>query len=166
MSVASHKGRGASLAGATAGFSSDQADLFQQLAEPATPTAPADLDLGPELLGAIHTALRLARGKGISRERVVDAMNRLLPELDRKITLRQLNAWTATSKEFHEFPARYLPAFCVATDCDLPQRVLAQAVGLDLVDARESAAKALGETQIQIGRLRRQAAALTRSLES
>ncbi len=143
-------------------FSSDQGDFFQQLAE--QPPVDHDLDIGPELQGAIHTALRLARGRGLSRERIVDAMNQHLPELDKKITLRQLNAWTAQSKEFSEFPARFVPALCVATDCDLPTRVLAQAIARDLVDAREAAAKQLGEAQVEVGRLRRQISELSRSL--
>lgn len=156
------RGRKASLVGSARSFSSDHPDLFQQLEQ--APEPAKDLDLGPELLGAIHTALRLARARGLSRERIVDAMNRYLPEQQREVSVRQLNAWTAQSKEYHEFPARYLPALCASTDCDLPLRVLVQSLGLDLVDARESAAKQLGETQIQIGRLRRHAADLTRSL--
>lgn len=126
----------------------------------------ADLDIGAELLGAVSTALRLARVDGMSRERVVDAMNALLPEQDTQITLRQLNCWTARSKEFHEFPARWLPAFCAATGCDLPLRVLAQAIQRDLLDARGLAAAQLGETRIQSARLRRQAQALEKQLSS
>lgn len=159
--------RGVSLTRNRDSFASDQPDLFQHLSEPARPAPGADLDLGPELLGAIHTALRMARTRGLSRERIVEAMNRHLPELvERPITLRQLNCWTASSKEFSEFPARYLPAFCSATDCDLPLRVLAQALGRELIDARDLVAKQLGETQAELCRLRREANALTRSLST
>jgi hypothetical protein len=145
-------------------LSSDQADLFQRLEQPARVSPEADMDLGPELLGAINTALREARARGLSRERVVDEMNRVLPNSTKRITVRQLNAWTAQSKEFHEFPARYLPAFCVATDCDLPQRVLAQAIGADLVDVRESAALRLGQSLIESARLKREQNTLKRTL--
>lgn len=124
----------------------------------------SDLDIHFELLGAINTALRQARSDGMSRQRIVDAMNTLLPEMQHPITLRQLNAWTAASKEYSEFPARYLPAFCAATDCELPVRVLAQAITHELVDACEFAAKQLGETQIEAARLRRAARALERQL--
>lgn len=143
---------------------SGQASLFPEPAEGLAVRADADLDLGPELLGAIHTALRLARERGWGRERVVDRMNAHLPDADRPVTLRQLYAWTAQSKEFHEFPGRYLPALCAATECDLPLRVLAQSLHLDLVDARQVAAQKLGETQVEINRLRKRAAELERGL--
>lgn len=133
----------------------DQGELFSAL-ERTAPVTDADLDLGPELLGALNTVFREVRKEGMSRERIVDAMNKLLPDLERPLTLRQLNAWTARSKEYHELPARYLAAFCAATGSDLPLRVVAKALGYDLVDAREQAAKRLGETHVEIGRLRRE----------
>lgn len=162
MSKGSHSAGPVSRSNRRANFAGDQADLFQQLA--AAPAPAADLDLHYELLGAINKALRQARQHGLTRERVADRMNDLLPDLERAITVRQLYAWTATSKEYSEFPARYLPAFCAAVDCDLPLRVLAQALGADLVDARELAAKRLGETQIEAARLRREARSILERL--
>lgn len=162
MTVGSHNSRGRSRVKNGRGVSSDQPDLFQRLDE--RPAPPADLDLGPELLGAIHNALREARSRGLSRERVVDRMNALLPDIARPVTLRQLNAWTAQSKEFSEFPARYLPAFCAATESDLPLHVLAQALHLELIDARASVARQLGECRIEEARLRRQQRDLSRRL--
>ncbi|MCK5772034.1 hypothetical protein [Algiphilus sp.] len=163
MTVGSHNSRSRSRVGSRHSRASDQPDLFQQLEEP-TPPPHLDLDIGPELLGALHTALRQARTRGLSRERVVDAMNRYLPDLARPITLRQLNAWTAASKEFSEFPARYVAAFCVATECDLPMRVLASAIGADLYDAREADARRLGESLIEAARLRREQSDIRRRL--
>ena len=95
-------------------FSSIQGDLFQQLAEQSALEAQQaqDLDINLELMGAINQAIREGKQRGLSRERIVERMNFCLPDLERSITLRQLNAWTAQSKEYHEFPARYLPAFC------------------------------------------------------
>jgi hypothetical protein len=140
-------------------------DLFQQLQHDPEPPSGADLDIQYQLLGAIKTALADARTRGMSREHVVDRMNLLLPELEKPITIRQLNAWTAVSKEFSEFPARYLPAFCAATNCDLPQRVMAQAIQRDLIDAREKAAQMLGENLIEDARLARQRRELKGLLE-
>ena len=143
-----------------------QGELFSRLAAPGVlgrPNAP-DLDIGPELLGAIHQALRDARELGVSRDRVIDRMNTALPELRKPITKRQLDCWTAESKEHHEFPLRWLGAFCWATGSDAPLRALASALGFDLVDARESAAKRLGETHIEIARLRREQGALAKTL--
>lgn len=145
-------------------FPSIQMDFLQQLENPADPPANADLDIHFQLLGAIKTAIADARGRGLSRERIVDRMNLLLPELDKPITLRQLNSWTAASKEYSEFPARYLGAFCAATGCDLPARVIAQAIGKDLVDARELAAKRLGENMIETARLARERGQLKSAL--
>lgn len=150
------------LAKRSPAFSSVQSDLFAQLGE-AAPVR-ADLDVNLELLGAISAALREALDRRMSREQVVDRMNELLPQLPKKLTIRQLYSWTALSKEYHDFPARFLPAFCAAVDCDEPLRVLARALSQDLVDARELAAKRLGELQIESARNRRQMAALQRQL--
>lgn len=160
------RGRLQSAAKAPPDFSSVQADLFQRLEVPATEAAgqAEDLDLGPELVGAINSALRHARNDlRMKREAVVAAMNKLLPDA-KPITVRQLNCWTATSKEFHEFPARYLAAFCVATDCEEPLRVLARALSFDLVDARERMAKELGQTFIQSAQLKRRQRELRQKL--
>lgn len=162
MTVGSYNNARRSREKARRDFSSDQPDLFLSLDD--SPVPPADLDLGPELLGAIHSALRAARSRGLSRERVVDRMNALLPDIARPITLRQLNAWTAQSKEFSEFPARYLAAFCAATESDLPLHVLAQALHLELIDARASVARRLGECRIEEARLRREQRELSRRL--
>ena len=82
----------------------------------------------------------------------------------RVVTKRQLDAWTAQSKEFHELPARCLPALCWATGSDAPLRLLAQALGYELVDAREAAAKRLGEMQIEMARLKREQGVLVKHL--
>lgn len=164
MRLASHKGAGASLPKQVAASSTNQGDLFQRLEAPAAPAV--DLDIHFELLGALTHAIREAKARGLSRARIVDAMNRLLPDLEDPVTERQLNAWTAASKEHHHFPARYLAAFCAATECDLPLRTLANALGLDLVDGREAAAKRLGESLVQSARLKREQRELTRSLGS
>ncbi len=129
----------------------------------ASRNAPA-LDIGPELMGAINTALREARALGYSRERIVDRMNACLHDRERALTLRQLNSWTASSKEHHPFPLDCLAAFSWATSCAEPLRVLARALGFDLVDAREQAAKELGEMQVELARLRRKSGELTKQL--
>ena len=163
MTSSSHKGRDPSRVKPRDFSTSDQADLFQRLDEPAQ-LAPAttDLDINPELLGAINTALRNGRPRGLSRERVIDRMNQFLG--GKAVTLRQLNSWTAVSQEYKEFPARYLPAFCAATDCDLPLRVLAQSIARDLVDAREQAALELGASLVETARMRRRQSELRQQL--
>lgn len=143
-----------------------QGDLFQQLEAPALAAQRAqDLDIGPELLGAVNQAIRLAKRDGLSRERIVERMNLCLPDAERPVTLRQLNAWTAQSKEFHEFPARYLPALCWATGSLLPLLTLAQALGHDLADRRDQAALELGQKLVHQARLGRDVKLLKKMLE-
>ncbi len=147
-------------------FTSKQVDIFQQLAqETALEAATAiDLDIGPELQGAINFGIRESKKHGLSRERIVERMNLCLPDLEKPITLRQLNAWTAQSKEFSEFPARFLPAFSWACGCTLAIQVLAQAVNHDLVDRREKMALELGQTLVENANLTRKANALKKQL--
>lgn len=137
-------------------ITSKQLDIFQQLEDDPIETINADdLDMHYELLGAIKAAIKEARRQGLSRERIVERMNQCMPELDKPITLRQLNAWTAKSKEHSEFPACYIPAFCWATHCDMPLRVLANALLLDLADQRIQLATKLGENLLQQAELRK-----------
>lgn len=145
---------------------SSQGDLLAALDQPPVIDSPnaADLDIGPELLGAMHAAIRDARARGLSRERIVDRMNLALPERAKPLTLRQLNAWTASSAEFHEMPGRFVPAFCWATGSDVPLRVIANVLGLDLVDGREAAAKRLGDNLVAEVRLKRERRVLTQVL--
>ncbi|ROH88643.1 hypothetical protein ED208_12555 [Stagnimonas aquatica] len=118
-----------------------------------------DLDVDQELRGAIVHAIREALNRQsdpLSRERIADRMNQLLPGLRHRITERRLNSWTAKSKEYSEFPARFIPAFCAAVECDEPLRVLARALRQDVVDAHALAAKSLGENLIQDAALKTQ----------
>lgn len=158
MPTSSHRTRGASPANAGRLFSPEQPDLFGRLEAPTIVAGTAvDLDIHFELLGALNTAIRHARVRGLSRPRIVDGMNRLLPELQKPLTLRQINCWTAASQlEQHPFPTRYLPAFCRVVDDEGPLRVLAETLGFALVDARDLEAKRLGEDLIKSAQLRRQ----------
>ncbi len=132
----------------------NQLDIFQQLeTDPLTAMNADDLDIHFELLGAIKAAIKEARRHGLSRDHIVQRINDSLPELDKAITLRQLNAWTAKSKEHSEFPACYIPAFCWATGCDAPLRVLAGALLYDLMDQRHALASQLGENLIKASQL-------------
>jgi hypothetical protein len=128
-------------------------DLFRE---------PIDLDVNAELIGAVAFALREARRRGLSRERIVDAMNATLPKAG--ITTRKLSAWSAESKDDHPFPARYLPAFCAATDCDLPLRVLARTLGLEIIDHQGVAAMQVGQMQAEAARLERGAKQILKRL--
>lgn len=149
-------------------FSTNQGDLFARMEEPPVvhrANAP-DLTIAAELRGSIDAAMRRARSRGISRERIADRMNLALPGIDRPITKRQVDSWMADSKEFHRLPAEWLPAFCWAVEDESPAEVVVRALGNEMVDAREVAAKALGDAHVEIASLRRKVGELTRRLST
>lgn len=86
---------------------------------------------------AIATALSdgIARS-GKSRARVAVEMS---DYLGTTITVAQLNAWTATSKAGHRFPAEYLGAFSFSTGDSSALELLARQAGVHLVGARAMA---------------------------
>lgn len=139
-----------------------QIDLFAQSAVPDIPNAP-DLDIYAELRGACAAALKHARSRGLSRERVVERMNLCLPDA-KPITLRQLNAWMADSKEFSEWPYRYIAAFAWACQCDAPLAVAPNAMGYDLVDRRDAAALELGRLNLNKAELQKRERELKRQI--
>lgn len=132
-------------------FSGNQADIFQQLETPLDEAGYewGDLDITAELRGAVSKAFKLAERRGVNRERMVDELNRLMPYLKTKITLRKVNAWMASSKEDHPIPAYVIPAICAATQCDLPLRAMANVIFMDLADQREILAQELGKAEIE-----------------
>lgn len=79
----------------------------------------------------IHAAIYLAqsdalRHAGKSREQIADEMTAYIGE---EVTVHQLNAWVAPSKDRHRFPLEYLPAFCKATGSLKPLDVVSRACG-------------------------------------
>ena len=133
-----------------------QADMFQQLAERTAIEAKEApfLDINLELMGGINKAIREARVNGMSREHIIERMNLCLDAAD-KVTPRQLNAWTAASKETHNFPSRYLPAFCWATQCMQPLNMLVQCLGYQLVDGRDQLAVEYGNALLEDAQTKR-----------
>ena len=140
---------------------SDQPDLFQHLDHSPLGDGPStDLSLNVELIAALRAAIRDARATyGFSRERITDRMNACL-ESDQQITVRQLNAWTAVSQEFKNYPAAWLPAFCWATRSMGPFQVLLSPLGYEAIDQADQMAQHLGELELQSARITRQRALL------
>lgn len=129
------------------------------------PNAP-DLTVAALFRGKVDAAMRQAASRQISRDRIADRMNLALPGLKKPITRRLVDSWMADSKEFHRVPAEYLPALCWALEDESPVEVIVRALGNEMVDAREVAAKQLGEAHVEIATLRRKVAALTRRLDT
>lgn len=138
------------MAKRTEKFTVNQTDIFHDLENSPLEQEYVDLDITLELRGAVAQALKIAERRGISRQRMVDELNALMPHLNqRKITLRKINAWMAQSKEDYPIPAYVIPAICVATQCDLPLRVMANEIGFDLSDQRERLAQELGQAELE-----------------
>lgn len=158
MNPVSRKRVPPSLAGHGKSFTPIQGDFFQHLTEPSRLDSPnaGDMDVGHEFLGEVHAALKHARTLGYGRERVVERMNQALPELAKPLTKRQIDCWTAASKEYHELPARFVAAFCWATGYDGPARVIANALGFYLADKRDLEALRLGELQVKSAQIARE----------
>lgn len=61
-----------------------------------------------------------------------------------EITKSQLDSWTAESKEYHRFPAEYLPVFCYVTGYTEPIRIMARMLQCYLLESEEALLAELG----------------------
>jgi hypothetical protein len=77
----------------------------------------------------------------LSRYEVAAKMSELLAV---EITKSQLDSWTAESKEYHRFPAEYLPAFCAVTGYKEPLQIMARLVQCYLIESEEALLAELG----------------------
>ena len=78
----------------------------------------------------------------LSRYEVAAKMSELLGT---EITKSQLDSWTAESKEYHRFPAEYLPAFCQVTGYKEPLRMMARLVKCFLLESKEALMAEIGQ---------------------
>lgn len=99
------------------------------------PSAPqiGSYDCGAELARLASDAIRHS---GKSRERVAVEMSDLLGT---RVTVAQLNAWTAEGKPAHRFPAEYLGAFAFVTGDVRALELLVKQAGAHLVGRGEMA---------------------------
>jgi hypothetical protein len=82
-------------------------DYLQQQARPSIPQ-PGTLHVQNTIKALLSRALKETSR---SRYEVAARMSELLGQ---EITKAMLDAWTAESKEYHRFPAEFIPAFCEA----------------------------------------------------
>jgi hypothetical protein len=61
-----------------------------------------------------------------------------------EITKSQLDTWTAESKEYHRFPAEYLPAYCTVTGYKEPLYIMARLLQCYLLESEEALLAELG----------------------
>ncbi len=100
------------------------------------------VDPGPAVKAAMREAVRAV---SLSREQIVDEMNRLALAAgvtcngrSQKVTPALLDKWLAPAAQQHVIPLRLLPIFCRAVGSPLPLAALAAAVpGVRLVSNEE-----------------------------
>lgn len=100
--------------------------------------AAGSFNVSQQLRGEISEGLRKC---ALSRFEVAARMSELVGV---EITKSQLDSWTAESKEYHRFPAEYLPAFCAVTGHKEPLRIMARMVQCYLIESEEALMTELG----------------------
>lgn len=100
---------------------------------------PGSMNISNQLRGELSEGLRQSR---LSRFEVAARMSELVGV---EITKSQLDSWTAESKEYHRFPAEYLPAFCKVTGHKEPLSVMARLVQCYLLESKEALHAELGK---------------------
>lgn len=105
------------------------------------------VDIVPRLKAAMVHGLAESR---LSREQVVERMNRLLAEagVNVAITKASLDKWVSLSSPGHLIPLRLLPAFCQVVETTAPLAVLAAPLGAVIAGPREQRLMELGRAQL------------------
>ena len=97
-----------------------------------SPLFPGSLNIQTQLKETISQALKQCP---LSRWEVAGKMSALLGI---EVSRYTLDAWTAESKEYHRFPAEYLPAFCRVVGSMEPLSFLARQAGGFLLPGPEA----------------------------
>lgn len=92
---------------------------------------PGALDIDSAVRGIVTDAIRKSRK---SREQIAEEMSYLV---SRSVTKTMLDCYTSETKE-HQFPVRFLPAFCQATADYRALRLLADRANLVLITPAEA----------------------------
>ena len=100
--------------------------------------APGSFNISHRLRAELSEGLKRS---AVSRYEVAARMSDLL---GLEITKSQLDSWTAESKEYHRFPAEYLPAFCYVTGHKEPIYIMARMLQCYLLESEEALLAELG----------------------
>lgn len=122
-------------------FDERQPSLFEMIQENerrAIEAAPASFNISYRLRAEISEGLKRCP---YSRFEVAARMSNLLGV---EVTKSQLDSWTAESKEYHRFPAEYLPAYCAVTGHKEPLRIMARLIQCYLLETEEALLAELG----------------------
>jgi len=137
-------------------------DLIKEGREENERPAPGSLNIDIEFRELISQSLKECR---YSRYIVAGKMSELTGV---EITKTMLDSWTAESKEYHRFPAIFLPAFCVVTSTLNPLDFLSQKAGgfvLPGEDALRAETQALKEERNRINKKIRKNETLLQEVE-
>ena len=104
-----------------------------------TEMIPGSMNISVQLRNELSEGLKISM---MSRHQVAARMSELAGV---EITKSQLDSWTAESKEYHRFPAEYLPAFCMVTGYKKPLMMMARLVQCYLLESREALLAQLGK---------------------
>jgi hypothetical protein len=136
-------------------------DLLQQEQAQRAEQTPGRMCVSARLQAAIKYAIKQAPK---SRETLADEMTDLVGA---EVTVHQINNWTSESHP-HRIPAELIPAFCTATGCNEPLRVLAEATGVYTLpgpDALRAEVQKLREEEQKVSRERKRRETFLRELE-
>ncbi len=103
-----------------------------------TALQPGSFNISNQLRGELSEGLRRS---GMSRFEIAAKMSELVGT---EITKSQLDSWTAESKEYHRFPAEYLPAFCQVTGHKDLLRMMVKLIHCYLLESEEALLAELG----------------------
>lgn len=124
-------------------------DLIDSLQDSPGPE-PGSLNIQYEFQGAIIQCIKQCP---LSRWEIAGKMSALL---NQEISKYMLDTWTAESKEYHRFPAEFVPAFCVAVDCFKPLEILARAGGRFVLRGKEALRVGIRRIEEEIKRLQKE----------
>lgn len=106
-----------------------------------------NLEIGPAVRRTLFEAIK---GCPHSRGQIAGQMSEYL---HRNVTLDQLNAWTAESRDDYRFPLEYAPAFCHSTkNYDLIQLV-AGALRMNIFLPEDAADARLLQAELELRRM-------------
>ena len=124
-------------------------DLISKLQNPAT-LSPGSLNIQYNLQGIVSECIKRC---SLSRWEIAGRMSALI---NQEITKYMLDTWTAESKEYHRFPAEYLPAFCQAVGSYEPLRFLAEKAGVFVLPGPEALRAEIKKIEEEIRELQKQ----------
>ena len=107
-------------------------DLIHRISEDRPEPDPGGLNVRYRLQAIITETIKRC---SLTRWEIAGKMSSLL---NQEISKYMLDTWTAESKEYHRFPAEYLPAFCQAVGSYEPLRFLAEMAGVFVLPGQEA----------------------------